>query len=384
MILLAKRKQKIPRDPVNLTPPPSQLYPAVSVIIPLYNAEKYIGECLDSILNQTFQNFEVIVVDDCSTDGSLKIAESYLEKFGERMTLIHFEKNSGGAAVPRNKGLILSCGEYIYYVDADDMLTKTALEEAYGLAKKYDADVVYFTRYYDLSQDGSTKKIKNIPVYKRSGKKIVLDDNLTERIDDMMNAKYKLGPHRSFCQRKLLVENELFFPNTKPYEDVIRGYAVFVYAKRFLRVPNLIYFYRNNDASMTRSKRTPEQEINFWLNPLILGIKALDELIGRHEYFKKNPQAHHAFLKSFVRKRFKSIFDSSLKLQPHVVYEALKQGFGSQLGEYDVLIPALCSYVNSLQRYYQKKINDLTKSPAKTKRRIAQPKAEVKRLQNKE
>ena len=69
--------------------------PAVSVIVPLYNAEKYIAECLDSLLAQTFQNFEVIVVDDCSTDNSRQIAESYLEKFGGRLKIFDNEKNSG-------------------------------------------------------------------------------------------------------------------------------------------------------------------------------------------------------------------------------------------------------------------------------------------------
>lgn len=93
------------------------LYPrktyAVSVIIPLYNAEKYVGECLDSLLEQTFQDFEVIVVDDCSTDNSAKIVESYAPKFNGRFMFTILEKNSGSGALPRNKGLLLSRGEYI-------------------------------------------------------------------------------------------------------------------------------------------------------------------------------------------------------------------------------------------------------------------------------
>ena len=77
--------------------------PAVSVIIPMYNAEKYIGECLESLLLQTFQDFEVIVVDDCSTDNSFSIVESYIPKFDGRLKLTKTEKNSGGGGyVPRN------------------------------------------------------------------------------------------------------------------------------------------------------------------------------------------------------------------------------------------------------------------------------------------
>ena len=111
-----------------IIPPPRQPYPAVSVIIPLYNAERYISECLDSVLNQTFDNYEVIVVDDCSTDNSVAIVESYAEKFGGRLILSRMDKNSGSGGLPRNKGIMLSRGEYIQFLDADDMLTNTALE----------------------------------------------------------------------------------------------------------------------------------------------------------------------------------------------------------------------------------------------------------------
>ena len=87
--------------------------PAISVIIPMYNSEKYIAECLNSILVQTFQNFEVIVVDDCSTDNSVEIAKSYEEKFDGRLKIFKTKKNSnGGGYVPRNLGLNLSCGKY--------------------------------------------------------------------------------------------------------------------------------------------------------------------------------------------------------------------------------------------------------------------------------
>ena len=115
----------------------------------MYNVEEYIGGCLDNVLKQTFQDFEVIVVDDCSTDDSFKIVESYVGKFGGRLTLTKLEENSGSGGLPRNKGLMLSRGEYIFFADADDALTKTALEELYTLAKDYDADLVYCEQNYE-------------------------------------------------------------------------------------------------------------------------------------------------------------------------------------------------------------------------------------------
>ena len=79
---------------LNNTPPPFA-YPAVSVVIPMYNVEKYVRDCLDSLLAQTLKNFEVIVVDDCSTDSSPAIVQSYAEKFGGRLKLVHMKKKHG-------------------------------------------------------------------------------------------------------------------------------------------------------------------------------------------------------------------------------------------------------------------------------------------------
>ena len=135
--------------------------PAVSVIIPMYNAEKFIGECLESILAQTFQDFEVIVVDDCSTDSSVKIIEQYIPSFGGRLKLSRMDKNSGSGAMPRNKGMELSHGEYVFFMDDDDLLTKTALEEMYTLAKDFDADVVYTEKHY--SKTNSSLEINESP-----------------------------------------------------------------------------------------------------------------------------------------------------------------------------------------------------------------------------
>ena len=122
--------------------------PAISVIIPMYNVEKYVGECLDSILNQTFTDYEVIAVDDCSKDKTCEIVESYIPKFKGKLQLIRSEKNSGGAGTPRNIGIGLSVGEYIFLMDSDDAIIPTAFAELYPIAKKFDADVVHCEKYF--------------------------------------------------------------------------------------------------------------------------------------------------------------------------------------------------------------------------------------------
>ena len=123
--------------------------PSISVIIPLYNAEKYIGECLDSILAQTFDDYEIIVVDDCSTDDSCKIVENYMNGEGQyKIQLVKLSENSGMPSTPRNRGLKISRGEYLFFMDNDDAVTDTAFEELYNVAKKFDADVVHCQKFF--------------------------------------------------------------------------------------------------------------------------------------------------------------------------------------------------------------------------------------------
>lgn len=112
----------------------------ISVIIPVYNEEKHLGQCLSSISNQTLKEIEVIIVDDGSNDNSLSIAEEF-QKTNSFPTRIIRQKNTGAGAA-RNKGLDLAKGEFIKFVDADDFLYNDTLEKMYNLAKKNDADII--------------------------------------------------------------------------------------------------------------------------------------------------------------------------------------------------------------------------------------------------
>lgn len=131
----------------------------ISVIIPAYNAEKYLGVCLESILIQTLQDYEVIVVDDCSTDNSATVAENYLERFGGRLKIISLPENTGGGALPRNVGFEYAQGKYIFFIDPDDLLIDTALETLYNVSENYQADVVYMEKYFTCGEEIIPTKI---------------------------------------------------------------------------------------------------------------------------------------------------------------------------------------------------------------------------------
>lgn len=111
----------------------------ISVIVPVYNTEKYLSKCLDSIVNQTFKDFEIIVINDGSTDGSGDIIKAYSQKYSN---VYGFEKENGGMSLARNFGLSKARGEYIFFVDSDDYIAKDSLEKMYHKAKRDDLDIV--------------------------------------------------------------------------------------------------------------------------------------------------------------------------------------------------------------------------------------------------
>ena len=333
--------------------------PAVSVVIPMYNAEKYVGECLDSLLNQTFKNFEVIIVNDCSSDNSCAVVESYVKKFGGRLRILGNKQNSGAAA-SRNNGLMISRGKYIYYLDSDDMLLLTGLEEMYKTAEEFSADVVDLSRFYKMSENA--KEVKTIN-YKRervflgSSEEIFVDDDLAWRLQKPMTWRFFSGPVFRFFRRDFLIKNKLFFPeNVMRCEDVVWKYGFFFLAKRIVHVSFAHYFYRMSKASLSRQKRTRTEYINSRMGTIICGIKWIDDVMNRVEFFKKNPQWRYAILDEFMNNMFERLLVQTQKKEVGAVgiYKAVKKGFSEKLGKHDVLVAELCSLIDDQKKEISK------------------------------
>mgnify|MGYP002514978694 CR=1 FL=1 len=128
--------------------------PLISVIVPVYKVEQYLHQCVDSILNQTYRNLEVILVDDGSPDGCPAICNVYAEK-DERVRVIH--KVNGGLSDARNAGMAVMNGEYLSFVDSDDLLPVDAVETLLKIAVEEDADLVLggYNRFEDMPADAS-------------------------------------------------------------------------------------------------------------------------------------------------------------------------------------------------------------------------------------
>lgn len=361
-------------------PKPDLGCPKVSVIIPLYNAEPYIGKGLDSLLAQTLTDFEVVVVDDCSTDKGAAVVKSYMSRFKGKLHLLRTEKNSGGGAIPRNKGLIFSRGEYVFFVDSDDFLPKNSLEYLHNVAKDFDADVVYCERNFETDAAGANVRLVTHQKGTLVEKPTFEPEHLAQRVNRLLEYDIWGSPWCKFVRRNFLIENEIMFPHVFPCEDYFWTLNLLFAAKKFLHAPNAAYFWRQTKKSSIRGNKTDTDKFNLWLHPMILGLKDLDKMMGKFEFFRNNAQYRHAILDFVVKKMFTMSFQAGMAIPQFKIYNAIKNEFGANLDEYDVLIPALCTAINTQQKIMVMNQRNFNKVIASTDKKIAELEAELQQL----
>ena len=302
--------------------------PLVSVIIPMHNSEQLIPQTLRSLLYQTMKNFEAVVVDDCSTDNSVAVVESFANRFvGEmQLRIVKLPENSGTPNFPRNVGINLARGKYIAFLDSDDLYTKTALEELTTLAEKYQADVVHLDDTFkafkkavplDDPQITDFKKLtntKDLPLTNWRGPLLPRpeplaapefeSDSLEERVDSWAAWKYRFVTYSNFCRRDLLIDNKITFPNMKACGDQIFNFSVLCHAKKFLRAPNIIYIIRPHFGSVTREKVDvdyDEKHFRKWFNVMKSGFNELGKVMDSVPFFADQPQRRLAVLNFFFK-----------------------------------------------------------------------------------
>ena len=285
-------------------------FPAVSIIIPMYNAEKYIGECLESILAQTFPYYEVIVADDCSTDNSVKIAESYLRKFGGRLKIANLKKNSGNPSTPRNIGIEVSRGEYIMFVDSDDAITPTAIEELYIAAKKLDADILFFNSYYKFfGKNLADSHKKQINFLKKMHPVEILANPLSTLLKGGLSTFAWLYLYR----REFILENNIKFHKIAIGEDRFFVFESMFFAKKVFRIPNACYYHRMRDDSVSSRNIPPEKLFAFRVKGALGAVNFLNDFISEHErFFEKYPQAKFLAFNHFVNNLMNPTVEHSL------------------------------------------------------------------------
>ena len=214
--------------------------PKVTVIVPIYNVEKYLARCIDSLVNQTLNEIEIVLVNDGTKDSSGKIAMQYAKQYKEK--IIYLEKENGGLSDARNYGLAYAKGEYIAFLDSDDYIEKDAYEKMYEKAKLENADYVEC----DFIWEYPNKKRKD-KCYQYNNKKEML-------------AFARVVAWNKLIKREIIEENNIRFPKGLRYEDIEFTYKLIPHLNKICYVDQCFihYIQRKNSIANVQNEKTAE------------------------------------------------------------------------------------------------------------------------------
>lgn len=216
--------------------------PLLSVIVPVYNVEKYLKRCLESILVQSWNDYEIILVDDGSTDSSAQICDLYAEKY-EMIRVIH--KENKGLSDTRNRGIEEASGEYVYFPDSDDWLEPSTFSELSDVIEELTYDIISFNREFVTSEEDKLISAKS-RIQKLSGKQALLEMLKQSDVTGFANDK--------IYRKKLFLDNDIEFPVGKYYEDLGTNYKLFLKATKVYVTNQKYYHYLiTNPDSITQS-----------------------------------------------------------------------------------------------------------------------------------
>ena len=222
--------------------------PKVSVIVPVYNVEKYIERCLDSLVNQTLKDIEIIVVNDGSTDGSKEKIQEYINKY---KNIVYLEKENGGLSSARNYGIPYAKGEYIGFVDSDDYVELTMYEKMYNKAIEEKSDMVEC----DFIWEYPNKKREDIGKIYSSKKEAIVEARVVA--------------WNKIIKKDIIEKTKITFPEGLRYEDIEFFYKIVPYLDKisFVKETLVHYVQRESSIANTQNERTGEI-FKIWENVL--------------------------------------------------------------------------------------------------------------------
>lgn len=237
----------------------------LSIIVPVYKVEKQLEQCIRSILNQSFTNFELILVDDGSPDKCGEICDEY-EKKDKRIKVIH--KKNGGLSDARNAGLDIAKGKYIGFVDSDDIIHPEMYERMYNFINKYNVDIVQckFKKFKSIEDINKLSNINNTNIEYYTSKEAIMD-----MID---NNKINVNTWNKLYKRELF-ENERF-PKGKIHEDEFLTYKLMYESNKIAYINEELYYYYQNDNGIMNGSN------------LIKRLDRIEAIEERSNFFLKN------------------------------------------------------------------------------------------------
>ena len=267
----------------NTTNVDAQLSPqGTSIVIPIYNVEKYLPECIDSAIAQTCKDIEIILVDDGSTDSSGKICDEYVAR-DSRISVIH--KPNGGLSDARNAGLAKASGKYIYFLDSDDYVEPETIELLFSTAEQNNLDMLGFDSKVFTEPGCTNSEDPNYWKSSRSYPDVMSGPALFMTL--ITNRDYKAPVQLYFYRRDFLSENNLTFKKGIIHEDELFSFTTFLYAERAMHINALLYNRRCRPDSITGKKGTQRNSDSCYI--------ILDEALHKYSHFRDDPKTREAY-----------------------------------------------------------------------------------------
>lgn len=301
----------------------------ISVIIPVYNTEKFLERCLNSVIKQTLKEIEIIVVNDGSRDNSLEIIKKFKEE-DNRIVLLN--EQNGGSSFARNKGLETAKGKYFYFIDSDDYLEEdTMFEELYNKCENDNLDIVVFDYYNDF---GNRKEyIKNIEI----SDNILI--NKEEYIKDLINGKWGISIWGKLIKKELFKDKKIIFPeNIFMGEDLLTSLKLVFFSKKIGKVNKAFYNYVQHENQGTKiTKKEKAYEDLFYL------YMEIEKFLKKQNIFFKYKNVFYSRIFQMCRTMLKEEYKNTkvyIELKKYLLenkkeifssYEYKKMGIGAKI-----------------------------------------------------
>lgn len=340
--------------------------PKVSVLIPLYNRKHYIEQCVDSVLNQTFQDFELIIRDDGSTDESADfVAKRYAKQIAAGKIKFRRNEENLGEFPTDNRLLKEATGKYVMILHSDDVWLPHALEQMYTIAEKYKADVVHsqtrlLTDTDGIIEEGTKLKVEHNKQLNytyndtRADKIEIVPNDLELRFNEWLDGTTFIDAQYNIFNRKFLADNDIWF--LEYGEGILSGNRLFTLnwilrAKVFVKTLDPFYIRRDSEDSLSNAKVPPERVTKF-IDVTIKLSRNLEEYFAREEFFRDNKErqylARSSFLTKFDQWRIKRNNVYKKGITPEL-NQAVEEAFKKHFGEDYAFLTFLFHWAHALQ-----------------------------------
>lgn len=297
--------------------------PFFSIIIPVYNVDKYLEDCLNSILEQNYTNYEIICIDDASTDNSINILKKYSEKY--QCIQVMYNEFNKGLSYSRNRGIDVAKGQYIWFVDSDDMISNNALSILYNILKKYSVDILYI----------GYKKIVDNKEYSITSNELKTNtvmSGLEMFVQFHKVSNWKIMACGQLIKRGFINKNRLKFYDGIYHEDVLFSFESIIKAKKVMNIKEELYLYRIRGGSITSCYTTER------LDSMVIVFCEIFKLWNKINCSEEENEA----IKEYLNARVEEIYKYSDAFPKH------EMNIGSPMDKY--MFSVLCKgiYRNTL------------------------------------